>query len=149
MKIFKPLFFFCIISIVSCNSEVEKAPTGSSLEENAFWIEDGIPLPESDSLFYLEHPAPLFRKEFVTDKEVESASLSITAAGYYKVSLNGNSIEENVLDPAWTDFNPLPLRKWGSRNLREDLKVGKPVFIAKLHIRYKNGSSKVIVSDNT
>ena len=46
-------------------------------------------------------------------------------------------------------YNPLPMKKWGRRNMREDLTVGKPVFIAKLHIRYKNGDSEEIVSDNS
>ena len=46
-------------------------------------------------------------------------------------------------------YNPLPMRKWGSRNLREDLTVGKPIFIAKLHITFKNGDSEEIVTDNS
>ena len=128
---------------------------------------------------YLDRPAPLFRKEFQTDKEIEQVKLLITAAGYYKAYVNGAAIENNVLDPAWTDFskriyysefdvtssikvgdnclgvslgngfyNPLPLRKWGRRNLRQDLSsVGKPVFIAKLLIDYIDGQSEEIVSD--
>ncbi|WP_117885215.1 alpha-L-rhamnosidase [Aureibaculum luteum] len=180
MKILKLLFTICLLLILSCNSSVKKTTKTIAFNDNAFWIEDGIALPESDSLFYLEHPAPLFRKEFKTDKAIKSATLSITAAGYYKAFINGSGIKKNVLDPAWTDFskriyyseydvtshiqngdnclgvvlgngfyNPLPLRKWGRRNLREDLKVGKPVFIAKLNISYKNGESKEIVTDNS
>jgi alpha-L-rhamnosidase len=145
--------------------------------KTAQWIQDGRPLPASDSLFYLDQPAPLFRKEFKPSSAIENAKLFITAAGYYKASINGTNIGKNVLDPAWTDFrkriyysefdvtplinegdnclgvslgngfyNPLPLRKWGRRNLRKDLTVGKPVFIAKLLINYKNGKSEEIVS---
>lgn len=180
MKISKLLFGISVMVLFSCNSAHETTSSSLEIDENALWIEDGIPLPESDSLFYLEHPSPLFRKEFKVKKAVKSASLSITAAGYFKASINGNGIEENVLDPAWTDFskriyyseydvtsliqegdnclgvslgngfyNPLPMRKWGSRNLREDLTVGKPVFIAKLHIAFKNGDSEEIVTDNS
>lgn len=180
MKISKLLFGFCVLALFSCNSAPEQKASALGVDDKALWIEDGIPLPESDSLFYLDHPAPLFRREFKTDKAIKAASLSITAAGYFKAFINGNGIEENVLDPAWTDFskriyyseydvtsliqegdnclgvslgngfyNPLPMRKWGRRNLREDLSVGKPVFIAKLHIRYKNGDSEEIVSDNS
>lgn len=170
-----------LLLIVACNglSEQEEV-VALEAAENAFWIEDGIALPESDSLFYLDHPAPLFRKPFSTDKSIKSASLSITAAGYFKASINGQGIEENVLDPAWTDFskriyyseydvtsmiehgdnvlgvslgngfyNPLPLRKWGRRNLRTDLTVGKPVFIAKLHISYENGDTEEIITDDS
>jgi len=147
---------------------------------HAQWICDGRPLPASDSLFYCDRPAPLFRKEFMTSSRIHNARLYITAAGYYRASLNGKEVGQNVLDPDWTDFskriyyaeydltssleeglnclgvalgngfyNPLPLRKWGRRNLREDLKVGKPVFIAKLRITYDNGTTEEIVSDQS
>jgi len=180
MKMSKLIFGMLIWALFFCNNAGGQITSSLGVDDRALWIEDGKALPESDSIFYLEHPAPLFRKEFKTDKAVKSASLMITAAGYFKASINGNGIKENVLDPAWTDFskriyyseydvtsmlqdgdncigvslgngfyNPLPLRKWGRRNLREDLTVGKPVFIAKLHISYKDGDSEEIVSDNS
>jgi alpha-L-rhamnosidase len=180
MKISTLLFGICILALFSCNSVPDQIASSLGVDDHAFWIEDGIALPESDSMFYLEHPSPLFRKEFKTDKAIKSVLLSITSAGYFKVSINGNGIEENVLDPAWTDFskriyyseydvtsliqdgdnclgvslgngfyNPLPMRKWGRRNLREDIAVGKPAFIAKLQISYKNGSSEEILTDNS
>ncbi|MDX1284020.1 MAG: family 78 glycoside hydrolase catalytic domain, partial [Draconibacterium sp.] len=93
---------------------------------------------------------------------------------------NGKPVQNNVLDPAWTDFskriyyseydissmlingnnciglklgngfyNPLPLKKWGRRNMRIDTSVGKPVFIAKLLIEYENGKIEEIVSDQS
>jgi alpha-L-rhamnosidase len=167
--------------LVACNRALEKTESKSlGTDDNIFWIEDGQPLPVSDSLFYLANPSPLFRREFKTDKTIEYAKLSITAAGYYKASINGTGVGENVLEPAWTDFskrvyyteyevttliqngdnclgvslgngfyNPLPLRKWGRRNLRKDLTVGKPAFLSKLLIEYKDGTSKEIVSDTT
>jgi len=46
-------------------------------------------------------------------------------------------------------YNPLPLRKWGRRNLRTDTNVGKPTFLAILLIEYKNGRLEEIVSDTT
>ena len=180
MKILKLICGAYILALFSCNSTIKNTTSPLGVNDNALWIEDGIALPKSDSIFYLEHPAPLFRKEFKTDNTIASALLSITAAGYFKASINGNGIEENVLDPAWTDFskriyyseydvtslikngnncigvslgngfyNPLPMKKWGRRNLREDLTVGKPTFIAKLQINYKNGDTKQIVSDNS
>lgn len=45
--------------------------------------------------------------------------------------------------------NPLPLRLWGSVNLRERLPVGRPQFIARLQIEYADGSSESIVSDTS
>jgi alpha-L-rhamnosidase len=180
----KPFIFAAMFIALSCGRSQENSDLSVFSESTpAQWIQDGQPLPEHDSLFYLDHPAPLFRKEFSVEKGVEKgvekAQLFITAAGYYRASLNGKEIGEHVLDPAWTDFskriyyseydvttelnqgdnclgvslgngfyNPLPLRKWGRRNLREDLQVGKPVFIAKLRISYANGTSEEIVSDS-
>ena len=40
----------------------------------ADWICDGRPLPESDSLYYLDQPAPQFRKEFTAENNVENAT---------------------------------------------------------------------------
>ena len=167
--------------LVSCSSEQEEKTLNFDLGSQAQWVTDARELPAHDSLLYLDQPAPLFRKEFNSTSDIDQAKLIITAAGYYKASINGTAIKNNVLDPAWTDFskriyyteydvtslvktgdnclgvvmgngffNPLPLRKWGRRDLRKDLAVvGKPGFIAKLLISYKNGQSKEITSDST
>ena len=173
---------FLLLTVCSCNSfQSKNQEVKFEAEESAQWITDTLKLPSCDSLFYLDNPAPIFRKEFISDNQVDKAILLITAAGYYKASLNGLTIGKNELDPGWTDFtkriyyseydvtsllqkgenclgvslgngfyNPLPLRKWGHRNLRNDLsKVGKPTFIAMLNIKYKNGKTKEIISDNT
>lgn len=174
-------FVIILISIVACGRVQDKTSQGeSNILSNAQWIEDERELPANDSLFYLNNPSPLFRKEFKLINTVENAKLFITAAGYYNASINGNRIGKNALDPAWTDYskriyyteydvtslinegdnclgvslgngfyNPLPLRKWGRRNLREDLTVGKPTFIAKLLIKYKNGDSQEIITDSS
>ncbi|WP_167619366.1 family 78 glycoside hydrolase catalytic domain [Maribellus sediminis] len=180
MKSYTILFFLFIL--ISCTQTSEQTDI-LIFDENvkANWITDTRELPQHDSLFYSDRPTPLFRKEFVLDNEIKSATLYITAAGYYKATLNGQTIGKNVLDPAWTDYskriyyseydvtsslinktnclgvslgngfyNPLPLQKWGRRNLRKDLnKVGKPAFISKLVIAYKNGKTQEIVSDST
>lgn len=173
--------FFILFILFSCNQTSEQNDIVVFGENsNAQWIQDGSPLPERDSLFYLDDPAPVFRKEFKTNKTIKKATLYITAAGYYKATINGAPVGLNVLDPAWTDYskriyyseydvtplldagnnclavslgngfyNPLPLRKWGRRNLRNDLTVGKPTFIAKLLITFKNGKTEEVVTDET
>ena len=83
MKISKLVLGICLLTLFSCKNDHKQVPTSLSEDDNALWIEDGIALPESDSLFYLEHPSPLFRKTFKTDKAIKSASLNITAAGYF------------------------------------------------------------------
>jgi len=170
-----------LLSVLSCGRR------GETKENNPFftrtearWLCDERPLPANDSLFYLDQPAPLFRKEFEAGRYIKEAKLLVTGAGYFEASINGEPVGNAVLEPAWTDFskrifyseyevssmliegdnclgmilgngfyNPLPLRKWGRRNLREDLSVGKPVFIAKLIIHYNNGDTEEIVSDDS
>ena len=174
--------FIILLSSLGCSSTEQHLEKTIFMENtNAQWLSDIRALPEYDSLFYLDHPAPLFRREFKPEHPIEIAKLYITAAGYYNASINGEPIGKNVLDPAWTDFskrvfyteydltsmitegdnclgvslgngfyNPLPLRKWGRRNMRTDLsKVGKPAFIAKLVIKYKNGETEEIISDSS
>ncbi|MEZ5041767.1 MAG: family 78 glycoside hydrolase catalytic domain [Saprospiraceae bacterium] len=174
------LAWILLSMIAACNTKEKPVVEGFESDPSVHWIEDGRALPVADSLFYLDHPAPLFRKTFLANQGIAQARLYITAAGYYQASINGERIGQNVLDPAWTDFskriyyteydvtalvkagdncmgvilgngfyNPLPLRKWGQRNLRNDLAVGKPTFLAKLVIDYEHGDSEAIVSDTT
>ncbi len=169
-----------LLIAVACSNIREETRPLDFETGGALWLQDGRTLPTADSLFYLNRPGPLFRKEFHATKAVDHARLIITAAGYYQATINGKSIGENVLDPAWTDYskrvyfteydvtalisegancigvtlgngfyNPLPLRKWGRRNMREDTEVGKPTFIARLVINYAGGDTKEIVSDST
>lgn len=174
-------FALMLFAVFACTQTLEKEGIVFETDDKAQWITFARELPVSDSLFYLDNPSPVFRKEFNSIDPIEKATLLITAAGYYKALLNGMPVGKNELDPAWTDFskriyyseydvtsllkegdnclgvslgngfyNPLPLRKWGRRNLRIDLsKVGKPTILAKLHIQYKNGKTADIVSDTT
>ena len=73
--------------------------------QDAKWIGAGNQIAFPDSLLYGDHPAPLFRKDFQVQKGLISAQLSITAAGYYLILINGKRLENNILDPAWTNFS--------------------------------------------
>jgi len=44
-------------------------------------------------------------------------------------------------------YDPLPLRLWGNRNLRKDLPVGRPRFIAQLRLETADGATAVVDSD--
>ncbi len=95
------LFASFVLSVFSgCNlsSKYKTDLTGAN------WITDSLPLPSLDSLFYQDHPAPIFRKEFRVKKNLTSAMLYITAAGYYQASLNEKKIGRNYLEPAWTNY---------------------------------------------
>jgi alpha-L-rhamnosidase len=50
-----------------------------------------------------------------------------------------------MLGNGW--YNPLPLRMWGNRNLRNHLAIGRPRFIAQLEVELADGSRRSIVSD--
>jgi alpha-L-rhamnosidase len=175
----KTLFVIILFSLLAGSwNSVKNEGSGFENLDKAQWITDSRELPASDSLFYLDYPAPLFRKDFLLKSKIERATLFITAAGYYRATLNSKPVGKNELDPAWTDYskriyyteydvtsqltsgdnclgvslgngfyNPLPMRKWGHRNLRKDLTVGKPAFLAKLVINYINGKTEEIVSD--
>lgn len=49
-----------------------------------------------------------------------------------------------MLGNGW--WNPLPLRMWGTRNLRADLPVGRPCLIAQLEIVGEDGSVTTVAS---
>ena len=46
-------------------------------------------------------------------------------------------------------FNPLPLRMWGERNLREALPVGRPRLIAQLDVECEDGARLSIATDGS
>ncbi|MFC1726299.1 family 78 glycoside hydrolase catalytic domain [candidate division KSB1 bacterium] len=71
---------------------------------NALWIGAQEDTLINDTLLYGENPAPVFRKEFIVNNDIHSATLFITAAGYYSASLNGKKTGKNYLDPAWTNY---------------------------------------------
>jgi alpha-L-rhamnosidase len=50
-----------------------------------------------------------------------------------------------MLGNGW--FNPLPMTMWGYLNLREHLPIGRPRFIAQLKIVFKDGSTRLILSN--
>ncbi|SHF84462.1 alpha-L-rhamnosidase [Mariniphaga anaerophila] len=179
----KVVMLLCVaVELCSCSSKNSSVSVLelSNDEETAYWIGNNKPVPDSDSLFYLDDPAPLFRKEFVVDGDLKSAWVQITAAGYYHANINGQRVEKNMLDPAWTDFskriyyseyditdlldakencigvtlgngfyNPLPLKMWGRRNLRDVMHTGRPVFIGKIVLEYTNGETEEIGTDET
>jgi alpha-L-rhamnosidase len=96
------IYLLIVLFLAGCRENIEN--TSSELDNSA-WIGDNKEQPESDSLFYEDDPAPLFRKEFEVNKPVKSATLYITAAGYYCASVNGLRTGKNYIDPAWTDFS--------------------------------------------
>ena len=50
-------------------------------------------------------PAPMFRREFATGKQIASARAYICGLGYYELYLNGERVGDHLLDPGYTDFS--------------------------------------------
>ncbi len=69
------------------------------------WIRDHREPPEKDEDFYERIPVPLFRKEFLLDKEIEKARLYVSGLGYYEAYLNGGKAGDHRLDPGWTRYD--------------------------------------------
>ncbi|OLY90640.1 alpha-L-rhamnosidase [Cnuella takakiae] len=61
------------------------------------WISDGAAIDVK--------PAPYFRKTFGIARKVKSARAFVAAAGLYELSLNGERVGNNRLDPAYTRFD--------------------------------------------
>jgi hypothetical protein len=124
----------------------------------------------------LQRPAiPQFRKSFVVDKELHLATLSISGLGHYISYLNGEKVGDSFLQPGWTDYDQTvfyntydvtSLLKNGENvlgavvgngfyNINREryrklvIAYGFPKLIARLHLKYTDGSSEVLVTDKS
>jgi alpha-L-rhamnosidase len=122
-------FLFLLIS--GCGHHTNPSCKNENSDfQNAGWITDNREWPVADSLMYGDFPAPLFRKEFPVKKEVKSATLYITAAGYYNASINGNPVGKNYLDPAWTNYSKRIY--YSEYDLTEEIRKGQNCIAATL-----------------
>ncbi len=118
---------------------------------------------------------PQFRKSFTVDKGLESATLSISGLGHYVAYLNGQRVGDSFLAPGWTDYDKTVLYNTydvtsllkagvnvmgtlvgnGFYNINREryrklvISYGMPTMIAHLHLRYSDGTSETIVTDET
>lgn len=108
-----PVLFICALVMLTARaSDTFRMPMGPSLPvesekllPDAKWIAGTESVPDEDSLFYLDNPAPLLKTNFDIPADIQKAEMRITAAGYYETWLNGVRIGDQQLDPAWTDFS--------------------------------------------
>jgi len=122
-------------------------------------------------------PGPLFRKVFDVTKQVQSASVYICGLGYYELHLNGGKVGDHVLDPAFTNYDKRDL--YVTYDVTDSLVSGqnalgvmlgngwlnvpteaawdfntaswraRPMLLLQLRIVYKDGSTKIIASDDS
>ena len=122
-----------------------------------------------------EAPAPIFRKSFtVKDKDdLLYARLFVCGLGYYEAYLNGKKIGDRVLEPAQTNYEDyalysvydLPGKEIGKENVlgimlgngwynqnrvwTPAMAYGSPLAIAQLILKYKDGKTDTIFTDDT
>ena len=118
---------------------------------------------------------PYFRKDFHASKKIESAFLFISGLGQYKASINGQTIGDDFLSPGWTHYQKTCLYNTydvtslvkrgenvlgvmvgnGFYNINKEryskvlITYGMPKMIGKLKITYSDGSTQIIVSDQS
>lgn len=135
----------------------------------AQWITD-----EHDKEF---KEAPLFRKEFATDRKIKKAYAYVSGLGYYELYINGQRIGKNYLDPGYTQFDKRVL--YVTHDVTEAVRKGKnvvaavlgngwfnvqsrgvwdfekatwrkrPQLLCEIRLEYADGSVETIASDNT
>jgi alpha-L-rhamnosidase len=118
---------------------------------------------------------PYFRKEFSLEKKISKAFVFVSGLGQYELYLNGDKIGDQFLSPGWTDYRKSCL--YNTFDVTENLKrglntigaivgngfyninreryrklviaYGAPKMILKLKVIYTDGSSDIIVSDES
>ena len=135
----------------------------------AKWIESTDP---ADSI---NAPALLFRKQFSSDKKIQSATAYITAHGMYEAKINGSRVGDYYFTPGWSSYNKrlqyqtydvTSLLKQGQNAVgvtigsgwyrtplawdnNKNLYGNKVALLFQLEITYTDGSSKTIISDES
>ena len=116
--------------------------------------------------YKMSRACPLFRKDFSINKDVASATLSITARGVYEATLNGQRVGDFIMAPGWTSYhNRLQVQVYDVAGLLQKensllvhlaegwfwrLKNPKPkAVIAQLRINYADGTVQSIGTDES
>ena len=115
------------------------------------------------------------RKEFAVNKEIKRAVAYVCGLGFYELSLNGQKIGDRVLDPGWTNYRKSCLytaydvttqlargrnalgvmlgngmyNVQGGRYVKFTGSFGPPKVILQIHVEYADGTSTMVVSDES
>jgi alpha-L-rhamnosidase len=121
-------------------------------------------------------PSPLLRREFEVRSGVAQARLYVTALGLYEAYLNGAVVDDQVLAPGWSSYNKrLRFQTFDVTNLlhegsnalgailgdgwyrgrmgfgggRKNIYGDKIALLAQLEIKYTDGTTESIVTDES
>jgi len=75
-------------------------------------------------------PAPMLRKEFTLEKEVEKAVAFVTGLGYFEFFVNGEKVGDDVLVPNNTNYGNRPLLGDMYINVEDNFKEYKVMYLA-------------------
>jgi len=118
---------------------------------------------------------PLFRKEFIAPKKITKAYAFVTGLGHYELYINGVKTGDRFLSPGWTDYRKTVLYNTFdvTKNLKKGQNVigaiagngfyninreryrklviaqGAPKIILKLKVEYADGSTDIIITDES
>lgn len=115
------------------------------------------------------------RKEFAIEKEIKRAVAYVCGLGFYELRLNGRKVGDRVLDPGWTNYRKTCLYAAydvtaeltrgrnavgvmlgngmynvpGGRYVKFKGSFGPLKVILQLHVEHADGTSTVVVSDES
>ena len=75
-------------------------------------------------------PAPLLRKEFVIEKEIEKAVAYVTGLGYFEFYANGKKVGDDVLVPNQTNYGKRPNLPNSLINVDDNFTKYKVMYLA-------------------
>lgn len=139
---------------------------------------DALPRSEKKDTFWENNKLPIIRKEFkLKSKKIKEAKLYISGLGHFEASLNGEKIGDHFLDAGWAKFDKEALYvtfditdklQHGANAIgvmlgngfyyippvkgrfrKQKVAFGFPKMIARLKVDYIDGSSEIIVSDES
>lgn len=161
------------------DSEGVSAPLSEiSSFETAMWRQNqwkGYWIDDAEDINF--KPAPYFRKEVKLNGDIVSARAYISGVGYYRFSINGKRVGDDLLSPVFTKYDKktsymvydvTDMLSEGENALGVILGNGwfndqakavwefdkapwrdRPKFILNLYVTYADGTSDVIYTDNT
>ncbi len=152
----------------------EDLPDSMRLVPGLHQSDDGRSLNSLGSKALQRPVVPIFRKGFQVTKKIKNASLFITGLGHYEASLNGKKVGDAFLTPGWTNYDKTILYNTfdvtgylqkgdnaigvivgnGFYNINREryrkliIAFGIQKMIARLNIKYADGSEENVVSDS-
>lgn len=76
----------------------------AGLHEASDWTAEAVTLRD-DPGAERQSPSPLLRHEFDLEADVEKARLYVTSLGVHRVSINGQPVTDELLNPGWSSYD--------------------------------------------